>query len=213
MATCAQRCHSSYAEETAGSPAMGPSLRLERVDRHYPERAGLEEYIAATFFTAYGAEVRHFCDHLIGCRDSDGRWVAALGFTYAGDGEIFLEHYLDVPLERAISLQVGEGVERRRVVEVGNLAASHVGAARTLIACTTECLYREGLVWVAFTATRGLLNSFTRLKLMPRVIADADPRRLPDGGKSWGSYYSTKPQVMFGDIRSGYAQLAKQFHR
>jgi hypothetical protein len=213
MAASAQQCHSWYTEEHAGTTAIGSNLRMERVDRLYPERAGLEAYIAETFFTAYGAEVRHFCDHLIGCRDSEGRWVAALGFTFAGSGKTFLEHYLDVPLERAISSRVGEGVERRQVVEVGNLAASHVGAARTLIACTTEYLYRERLVWVAFTATRGLLNSFTRLKLNPRVITYADPLRLPDGGKSWGSYYSTKPQVMFGDIRSGYAQLAKQFHR
>jgi len=63
--------------------------------------------------------------------------------------------------------------------------------------------------WVAFTATRGVLNSFIRLRLKPVVIAPAEPARLPDAGKSWGSYYATKPQVMFGDIRSGYAQLAE----
>lgn len=216
MATPARFCHcpnTEKASSTAGAPATGAALRIERVDRHHGERAGLQDYIASTFRDTYGAEVRHFCDHLVGCRDEDGRWVAALGFTFARDGQTFLEQYLDAPLEHEIASRTGASVSRRHIVEVGNLAAGHAGAARTLIACMTEYLYHEGMVWVAFTATRGLLNSFTRLRLKPTVIVDADPARLPDAGKNWGSYYSTKPQVMFGDIRSGYAQLAKQQFR
>ena len=213
MATPAQLCHCPNTKAAALGPAAGSALRIERVDRHHVERAGLQDYIAATFFETYGARVGHFCDHLVGCRDEEGRWVAALGFTFARDGRTFLEHYLDAPLEQEIAAHTGAAIARAQIVEVGNLAAGHAGAARTLIACMTEFLYHEGMVWVAFTATRGLLNSFTRLRLKPTVIVDADPGRLPDAGRSWGSYYSTKPQVMFGDIRSGYAQLAKQLFR
>jgi hypothetical protein len=209
MATRATPCHCPNTETASSASA----LRIERVDKHHNERAGLQDFIAATFFDTYHAEVSHYCDHLVGCRDEEGRWVAALGFTFARDGEIFLEQYFDSPLEREIASRTGTTVERGLIVEVGNLAAGHVGAARTLITCMTEYLYHQGMIWVAFTATRGLLNSFTRLRLKPTVIVDADPSRLPDAGKNWGSYYSTKPQVMFGDIRSGYAQLAKQLFR
>lgn len=198
-----------------GAAEDGPcaGLRIERVDARDPERAGLQDYIGATFRDCYGAEVTHFCDHLAGCRDEDGNWVAALGFSFARDGATFLEQYLDSPLEQEIASRAKAAVDRACVVEVGNLAAGHAGAARRLIACMTDYLYHQGMVWVAFTATRGLLNSFTRLRLRPTVIVDADPSRLPDGGKSWGRYYATKPQVMFGDIRSGYAQLARQVSR
>lgn len=213
MAAHAQLCHYPYTEANAAGPPIGAAFRIERVDTFHAERAGLEEFIAATFFDMYGAQVNHFCDHLLGCRDEDGRWVAALGFHFARDGAAFLEHYLNAPLEHEIASRTGTAVSREQIVEVGNLAAGHAGAARTLIACMTEYLYHEGMIWVAFTATRGLLNSFTRLRLKPTVIVDADPARLPDAGKNWGSYYSTNPQVMFGDIRSGYAQLAKQLFR
>lgn len=184
-------------------------FQMEWIGLQHRERTDLQDFIADAFFKMYGAEVRHFCDTLVGCRNSNGQWVAALGFSLARDGTTFLEQYLDAPLESAIASRTGSLIARHQIAEVGNLATVHAGAARELIVCMTHYLHRQGLAWVAFTATRSLLNSFSRLRLDPVVLADADPRRLPDAGKSWGSYYATKPQVMFGDIRSGYAQLAE----
>ncbi|HEY0844429.1 MAG TPA: thermostable hemolysin [Noviherbaspirillum sp.] len=207
----------SLALHCHGLPPLSPAATREKPARHRmewvvpqdPARAGLEAFIADTFFRMHGAHVRQFCHTLVGCRDDDGHWIAALGFTLARDGATFLEQYLDVPLECAIASRTGAPVSRAHIVEVGNLAASHPGAARELIVCMTRYLHQQGMVWVAFTATRGLLNSFTRLRLKPVVLAEADPMRLPDRGRSWGNYYDTSPQVMFGDIRSGYAQLAQ----
>ncbi|HZW13399.1 MAG TPA: thermostable hemolysin [Noviherbaspirillum sp.] len=186
-----------------------PDYQLEWVGAEHPERASLQQFIAETFFKMYGAQVRQFSRMLVGCKDSTGQWVAALGFSLARDGKTFLEQYLDAPLECEIAGRTNTPVSRDQIVEVGNLAATHAGAARELIICMTRYLHQQGMVWVAFTATRALLNSFTRLRLKPTALAVADPRRLPDGGESWGSYYDTKPQVMFGDIRAGYAQLSK----
>lgn len=194
---------------TAGSAfADAHGFRTEWMGRDHPERQGLQEFIAASFFESYGAQVRFFLDMLVGCRTDDGEWIAALGFSLAQNGRTFLEQYLDVPLENAIAAQTRVPVCRDQIVEVGNLAATHVGAGRDLIVRMTRFLHDQGLSWVAFTATPGLLNSFTRLRLNPHVLAEADPQRLPDGGKSWGSYYASQPQVMFGDIGAGYAQLA-----
>lgn len=202
-------CHSFYppAQETEAAGAV--PYRMEWIGPQHTERASLQDYIAASFRDTYGAQVRQFSHTLVGCRDENGQWVAALGFSLARDGVTFLEQYLDAPLECEIAARTSLPVSRHQIVEVGNLAATHAGAARELIICMTRYLYQQGLVWVAFTATRGLLNSFTRLRLKPTALAVADPGRLPDGGKSWGTYYDTKPQVMFGDIRSGYAQLSK----
>lgn len=173
-----------------------------------PARASLEAYIAHSFHASYGATLSHFCDTLLGVRDPAGHWIAALGYSLGQDGPLFLEQYLDEQIEQAISSRTGCPVDRAEIVEVGNLASAHPGAARALIVSMTRLLHAQGLHWVAFTATTSLLNSFTRLRLKPDVLADADPRRLPDAGGQWGSYYDSQPQVMFGDIRYGYAQLA-----
>lgn len=182
--------------------------RMEWVARDHPERASLEAFIGSVYCKMYGAQVSHFCDTLVGCRDVEGAWVAALGFSLAGNGNTFLEHYLDAPLENMVASSVGAPVSRQQIVEVGNLAATRAGAARELIVHMTRQLHEQGLSWVAFTATRCLLNSFARLRIGVVALAQADPHRLPGAGKNWGSYYATKPQVMFGDIRSGYGRLA-----
>lgn len=185
-----------------------PSYRIETVPRGDRRRAGLEAFIAATFLASYGAHLLHFSDTLIGCRGDGGPWIAALGYTLAASGPTFLEQYLDAPLEREIAARSGEPVERSDIVEVGNLAAAHAGAARALIVRTTHLLHGLGLRWVAFTATPSLLNSFSRLRLKPQLLAPADPARLPDAGRHWGTYYETHPHVMFGDIRYGHDQLS-----
>jgi len=202
-------CHSFPSATADAVDESRPSYQMEWVGAAHPARASLQDFIADTFFATYGAEVQHFSRTLVGCRDSQGQWVAALGFSLARDGKTFLEQYLDAPLECEIAARTSMPVSRHQIVEVGNLAATQVGAARELIVCMTRYLHHQGMSWVAFTATRALLNSFTRLRLKPTALAMADPRRLPDGGQSWGSYYDTHPQVMFGDIRSGYAQLSR----
>ncbi|HVK54960.1 MAG TPA: thermostable hemolysin [Burkholderiales bacterium] len=205
----ASRNHDDDTKAPCAYAVRNAGYRLEWMGPRHHGRASLQCFIADVFFKLYGAEVRHFSDTLVGCRGKDGQWLAALGFSLAGEGAVFLEQYLDAPLESEIASRTNTNVSRHQIVEVGNLAAIHAGAARELIICMTRYLHGQGLSWVAFTATRSLLNSFARLSLNPIVLANADPRRLPDAGKSWGAYYDTKPQVMFGDIRSGHAQLAE----
>ena len=191
-----------------GTACRRPAYGIATVGRGDSRRAGLEAFIAQTFLASYGARLDHFCDTLIGCAGDDGQWVAALGYTPAVLGPTFLEQYLDAPLECEIAVRTGQPVDRASVVEVGNLAAVHAGAARALIVHTTHLLHALGLRWVAFTATPSLLNSFRRLSLQPRMLAQADPARLTDGGHAWGRYYDTHPQVMFGDIRYGHDKLS-----
>ncbi len=196
------------ARPLAARAARQVSYEVEYVGAGDPARASLEAFIAQSFHASYGAVLSHFCDTLLGCRDGAGQWIAALGYSLGGDGPLFLEQYLDEPVEQAIGARAGHPVARAEIVEVGNLAAAHPGAARALIVSMTRLLHGQGLHWVAFTATSSLLNSFTRLRLKPGVLAAADPLRLEDAGRCWGSYYDAQPQVMFGDIRYGYAQLA-----
>lgn len=177
------------------------------VDRQHPERAALEAFIARVFKDTYDAQVAHFADTLLGWKGSEGQWLAALGYTAAADSDLFVEQYGDEPVEQRITRKLGVVVRREWLVEVGNLAAIHAGAARSLIAAAIEHLHRMGHAWVVFTATRALLNSFDRLDVRTIELGSADPARLPDGGQSWGRYYQTRPSIMTGSITLGYVAL------
>lgn len=177
---------------------------LEVIGHGHPERCDIERFIARCFLRSYGATISHFADTLLGVRDSGGRWQAALGYTLpATRAEVFVEQYLDLPLESALSAVLGEPVARGAMAEVGNMAAISAGMGRRLIAMATAHLYARGLDYVVFTATRALANSFSRLGLPVHSVARADPARLKDGEGVWGSYYRNGPTVMVGRIGYG----------
>ncbi len=199
--------------DTAAAPrAHAPraaSARLEPVHRTHPSRPEFEGFIAARFGRAYGARVNHFLPHLLGVRDGLGRWQAAAGYGAADSARLFLEQYLDVPVEQALAVALERPIARGDVVEVGNLAAVSAGMARQLIPRLARHLHRLGYRWVVFTATRPLRNAFLRLGLRPLALAPADPARLPDGGASWGAYYEQDPVVMAGKIALGLGAGAR----
>ncbi len=185
------------------APARAPQARLEPLHRTHPQRRAFEDFIAARFARAYGARLTHFLPHLLGVKDGLGRWQAAAGYAAAGAQALFLEQYLDQPVELALAAALGAPIARGSVVEVGNLAANSAGMARSLIPQLARHLHRMGYRWVAFTATRALRNSFHRLGLKPVPIAAADRARLADGGAHWGSYYDQDPVVVAGKISLG----------
>jgi hypothetical protein len=163
-------------------------------------RSDLERFIAERFRASYGAEVRQFCAHLLGARDDAGAWRAAAGYTPAARGALFLEHYLDRPVEALLSGALGERVPRERIVEVGNLVAAPAGCGRRFLPALGRHLIALDYRWVVFTATQEVRNLLRRLSFPALVLAPALRERLPDGGAAWGSYYAHRPSVMAGCI-------------
>jgi hypothetical protein len=171
-----------------------------------PERLSLEQFIADTFLEHYNAKIEAFCEHLLGVRNAQGSLCAAIGYNFAEQGPLFLEQYLDAPIEDVIESRLGVKVSRQDLVEVGNLSAKESGGARMLIRLMTSHLHQCGRQWVAFTATKALLNSFNRLGLPTVTLAQATPDRVQHP-ETWGCYYEQSPQVVIGEISIGYRRF------
>lgn len=170
-------------------------------------RATFEAFIQQRFRKAHGADIRHFMPELFGMHNAEGQLCAVAGVRRAHLEPLFLERYLDEPIESLISAAAEHSVDRHAIVEVGNLAASDTGSARLSIIAITYLLAMGGLEWVTFTGSIGLVNSFHRLGLEPVTLCAADPDRLGDERQHWGSYYESKPWVHFGNIRAGFVHL------
>jgi hypothetical protein len=111
---------------------------MNLIDIGHPDRPLLEQFIADRYRRRYGAEVMDFHELLIGKRNAEGQWTAALGMTPLALRPGFLEQYLDGPVEQMVAQKLqamGQraSVARWDMVELGNLAATQVGAARELI--------------------------------------------------------------------------------
>lgn len=164
-----------------------------------PRRAEGEAFIADIFRRHYGAEVRSFAPNLM-LFERGGDVAAAVGWRGAGDEKLFLESYLDTPIETAVARLAGQPVRREKIVEVGNLAADMPGGSVEVIVELAAHLHRLGYEWVVFTATSKLIGIFQRLGLPPLALAPADPARLGERAREWGSYYASGPVVVAGRI-------------
>jgi hypothetical protein len=132
---------------------------------------------------------------------------AALGFRFASDERLFLEAYLDDPIEEAVARAIGIDVGRDRIVEIGAHASENSRAVMTLWARTARHLGGVADVAVA-VLTAPLRSMFIRLGIPINEICEADPARLPDGGQGWGRYYDQHPTVCAGLIGEALPKLA-----
>ncbi len=175
---------------------------------HPPQDRGqVERYIKIAFQRAYGAKLTRLMPRLFTLQAPDRRVVAGFGLREAAAGPLYLETYLDRPVEEVIGREANRSVARSSIVEVGNLAATP-GGARAMIVALTNHLHQAGFEWVTFTGVAALRAAFFNLGLCPFVIAAADPDRLPPGDLAlWGDYFVARPMVMGGHVPSGQRSL------
>lgn len=170
--------------------------------------AAARQLIARRYAVVHGAipavDFPHFCAVDRGGEDSP---KAALGYRMASEERLFLEAYLDQPIEQAVSDLFRRPTGRDRVVEIGAHASDRSRATVALWARTARHL--EGVADVAVAVlTAPLRSMFIRLGIDIHEICNANPARLPGGGAGWGHYYNLQPKVCAGLIAPARARLA-----
>ncbi|WP_137718598.1 thermostable hemolysin [Methylobacillus flagellatus] len=161
------------------------------------DRAELQGYIHQIFKRAYGADVRDFMPQLLSLRDAHGDLLAVCGLRHADSTPLFLERYLDRPVQQALALATGQQVPREQLIEIGNLAVGEPSSSRCLLAAISLYLHGTDTRWAVFTGISALRNSLTKLNMQLHPLGTASIERLPAHERAaWGSYYQQKPLVM-----------------
>jgi len=164
-------------------------------------------FIRERFDACFGAHVEDDSPTLIGTFDGEGALVAAFGLRDWRSG-FFCEHYLDEPLERALSRAFGDAVVRRESVEVTHLCATRPGLLAHLAPLLPQTLIDGGFRYLACTATRPLARFFERKGVKPVTLADARIEAIPSSARSgWGRYYASCPRVLAGNLQRANATL------
>lgn len=180
---------------------QGHELLLYQADD--PRREELERFVHDIFQSRHGARVCSFMPTLLAMRNDSGNVCGVAGFRCAADQTLFLERYLDEPIERAIESSTGRQVHRSQIVEVGNLAGVNCRSAMRLVLDLPRILLNRGHRWMVFTATstvRALLASYHAPLL---DLAPATAARARSTGDDWGRYYDSQPRVMAGYLPDG----------
>lgn len=172
------------------------------------QRQQLQAYIAEQYRRIYDAEVRDFSPLLLNLNHNLNT-QAALGLKPGYCGSLFLEHYLDQPVEQVIASHARTPVSRDSVMEIGNLVSTSRGGSLPLFLMMAGALQEAGYQWMVFTATPQVEKLVRRLQVELQVLANADQSKINGGTAHWGSYYNRNPKVLLGNINSALA-AAKQ---
>ena len=173
-------------------------LDVTAVGRDDADRTALETYVRTAFNRSHDADVSTFMPTLLAFRDGAGSLRGVLGIRSAADAPLYLENYLDRPVEQAIVAAGYHPVERDEVIEVGNLAAGSCLAAVRMVAQMPVQLMNRGYSWIVFTATSTVHEILLGLGAPLVELGRADPLRVARQGDRWGRYYDNDPRVYAG---------------
>lgn len=176
---------------------------LQQVPHGAPVRGELESFVAAAFQDKHGAEIGSFMPDLLGMRNASGELRAVAGYRTAQQERLFLEQYLDQPVEAVLSAKLARPVERAQIIEIGNLASNGCRQARHLVSLLPHYLLDRGYTWVVFTATSLVRNVLESVGAELVELAVADHSRVTTGNDRWGAYYRNDPRVMAGYLPDG----------
>lgn len=174
------------------------------------KRLKTEYFIHNVFNQFYEADIQHFLPYLLKLTNDDAQIVAALGFRPAVNTDLFLENYLQRPIEQILAGTNMQPVDRKDIVEIGNLAIGKRGAARSLIVALTGFLFAARYKWCVFTIAKPLINTFRIMGIELEILAPADNHFMNQQEKnSWGNYYEQKPFVMSCRVDQAYQILVE----
>jgi len=164
-------------------------------------RPQAEDFIKGIFQQHHNAQIRCFLPELFATFDECGNTKSVLGLRYAECELLYLERYLDQPIETLIEQMVHQSVRRTQVVEIGNLASLNSASCKALFSFITQHLQEQKIKWITCTGTSVLRLVFRRLGIKALSVHQADQNRLGDEQYEWGSYYDNDPQVMLINVQ------------
>jgi hypothetical protein len=179
-----------------------PGFTLATYERGAPGRGAAEQFVREGFFRTHQACVQSFLPTLLALSDADGNISGVVGCRFAAHEPLFLERYLEAPIEEVLAHQTGARVSRDFLVEVGNLSCRNSRFAQHLIATLPRYLLGRGCTWVAFTATSSIRRILRHAGARTVVLARAEATKVAGSGEEWGRYYDNDPRVMAGYLPS-----------
>ena len=162
-------------------------------------RTELESRIRAGFGQHFQACIEGFMPQLAVYRHPNGA-EGVIGIRDAATERLFLESYLDRPIELAVSQCAGSSVQRGQIAEVGQFVISNRETVADFFRDLVPFLQSQGFDWVCFTGTNKIRALLKRIGFAGRPLAHASRDRIVASADDWGSYYDHEPVVIIGKL-------------
>jgi hypothetical protein len=163
------------------------------------ERRRIEARVQEGFCMHFGAAIHQFMPELAVYRHAGGS-SGIVGIRRASAEPLFLEKYLDRPIDAEIAALVALPVDRESIAEIGQFVVDDRDIVGDLFRDLVPFLRENGFEWVTFTATGVIRALLARIGFHGKPIACADAARLGSDTSHWGNYYDKDPMVIVGRL-------------
>jgi Thermostable hemolysin len=180
-------------------PACAATGTFTNVPAGSLQRAALEARIRTGFGAHFGACVEGFMPTLAKYQHVTGA-KGVIGVRRASEEALFLETYLDDPVEAAIARVAGRAVARCAIAEIGQFVVDRREIVGDFFLDLVPYLAEQGFEWACFTGTSRIRRIVARLGLAVMPLATADRTRLGESQVLWGNYYEHDPVVVAGRV-------------
>ncbi len=182
----------------------GINVDLDSIDSE--QRLLVETYIHEKFNARYAANVQHFLPYILTLKCNDNI-CSTVGIRLAESGPLYLEKYLQNPIEQEIGMHFKTAIQRKSIVEIGNLVSTWRGSSQLLFVFLTDLLFRIEREWVVFTATKDVEHLLQKMHFDLIPLGIASENMLGDDKDQWGSYYQDNPRLILGHIPDAMSRL------
>lgn len=184
---------------TVHVPPCPARSRFRVIARDATDRPALEDRIRSGFGTYFGACVEGFMPSF-GSYEHRHGGTGVVGLRRASDESLYLENYLDAPIEATIHKASGSFVTRDRIVEIGQFVVDDRDIVADFFRDLVPFLVDSGFDWVCFTGTDRIRAILGRVgfKGLPVAVAHAD--QVSHARDRWGRYYDFDPVVIIGRL-------------
>lgn len=169
------------------------------VDHDSEERASLEARVRSGFGMHFDACIEGFMPRFAHYRHTSGA-TGVIGIRRAADEPLFLESYLNVPVETVIEDVTGALIARDRIAEVGQFVVDDRDIVPSFFRDLVPFLVRNDFDWVCFTGTDRIRALLARIGFHGLPLARADETRVRNSTDRWGRYYDFDPVVILGKL-------------
>ena len=167
-------------------------------DRDSALRQELESAIRRGFDAHFGACIEGFMPALASFELRGAK--AIIGYRPASAEPLYLESYLDEPIDILLGNITSEPVSRSDIVEVGQLVVQDRRIVGPLFRALVPYLLGQGYQWICFTGTHKIRRLLAHTGFAGLTVAYAAESAVSGSGDRWGSYYSNDPQVIVGKL-------------
>lgn len=198
--------HYNYPEMIPSEPLYN-GLVIKAYGKSDPGRRAVEQQIQNAYEKSFDAHVSHFIPTLVSAGIANTPPHLNFGLCCAADQTLFLENYLQAPVEQVLSSTIRSQISRECIAEIGNLSFSHTENLQQDLMSIANYCQQQGYRYVVCTATRALRLLFLRAGMKPVLLGQATQIKAPKDGSHWGDYYETAPQIIGGNVLLGLQHL------